>query len=94
MASGTPVAISSAAALVEIAGDAALVAPADDARAWVALLTTLATDEAQRAALRARGLARAAHFSWERAARETADVYTRVLAAPSRAHDERSSSAN
>ncbi|MGI8854264.1 MAG: glycosyltransferase family 4 protein [Thermomicrobiales bacterium] len=94
MASGTPVAISNAAALVEIAGDAALVAPANDPRAWTALLATLATDDAKRAAMRARGLTRAAHFSWERAAHETANVYTRVLAESRRTHHERNSSAS
>ncbi len=94
MASGTPVAISNAAALVEVAGGAALVAAAGDPRAWVAVMETLATDEARRAELRARGLARAAHFSWERAARETADVYTRVLAESRRVHRERSSRAS
>lgn len=82
MASGTPVAISSAAALVEVAGDAALVAPPQDPRAWTALLTALAADDNLRASLRARGIRQAARFSWERAARETADVYARVLAEP------------
>jgi glycosyltransferase involved in cell wall biosynthesis len=94
MASGTPVAISTAAALTEVGGDAALVAAADDPRAWVAVMETLATDNTRRAELRARGLARAAHFSWERAARQTAAVYTRVLAAPRRIYRERSSRAS
>lgn len=94
MASGTPVAISTAAALVEIAGGAALVAAANDPRAWAAAMETLATDRARRAELRAQGLARAAHFSWERAARETIGVYTRVLAAPRRVHHGRSSRAS
>ena len=82
MATGTPVAISTAAALVEIAGDAALTAAAGDVRAWAAIMAALATGDAQRADLRARGLARAGYFSWERAARETADVYARTLIAP------------
>jgi glycosyltransferase involved in cell wall biosynthesis len=94
MASGTPVAISTAAALVEVAGGAALVASAGAPRDWVAVMEILATDETRRAELRARGLARAAHFSWERAARETADVYTRVLAEPRQARQERSSRAS
>src|SRR5207302_514869 len=42
MACGTPVAVSTAAALVEVAGDAALTAPPGDARAWAALLAALA----------------------------------------------------
>jgi glycosyltransferase involved in cell wall biosynthesis len=94
MASGTPVAISDAAALVEVAGGAAIVAAADDPRAWVATMEALATDDARRAELRARGVVRAAQFSWERAARETADVYTRALAAPRRTQRERGSRAS
>lgn len=80
MACDTPVAVSTAAALVEIAGDAALVVPPDDPLAWRALMTALATDATLRATQRARGIRRAACFSWERAARETVAVYTRVLA--------------
>ena len=94
MASGTPVAISDAAALLEVAGEAALVAAADDPRTWVSAMETIATDETRRAELRVRGLARAAHFSWERAARETAEVYTRVLAEPRHGYRERSSRAS
>jgi glycosyltransferase involved in cell wall biosynthesis len=82
MASGTPVAVSTAAALVEIAGDAALTAPAGDVRAWAAIMTALAADGERRADLRVRGFSRAGLFSWERAARETAEVYTRTLSAP------------
>lgn len=81
MASGTPVAISTARALVEIAGAAALIAAPDDARAWVATMHRL--DEAPlRADLRERGYRQAARYSWARAARETADVYDRLLARP------------
>ena len=79
MACGCPVVVSNVTSLPEIAGDAALlVDPTDDAalaRAIVALLD----DAALRAGLRARGLARAAEFSWERAATETLAVYERLL---------------
>ena len=84
MACGTPVVVSDTPALREIAADAALVAPPDDAGAWAAALATLAARPAVRREYRARGLARAAHFSWAKAARETADLYARVLAAPHR----------
>jgi len=82
MASGTPVVVSTARALREIAGDAALIAAPDDERAWIAAMTTLDSAPSRRAELRAMGYRRAAQFSWARAARETADVYDRVLATP------------
>jgi len=81
MASGTPVAISSARALEEVAGGAALVAPPDEHDAWAMLLHTLAAFPNVRDDLRRRGLKRAAHFTWHRAAEMTADVYEQVLAA-------------
>ncbi len=79
MASGTPVAISTARALEEVAGGAALVAPPDDREAWTMLLRMLAETSGVRADLTRRGLARAAAFSWERAAIETADLYDHTL---------------
>lgn len=84
MACGTPVVVSDTPALREIAGDAALVALPDDPGAWAATLRLLAERPELRADYRARGIARAAHFSWERAATETADLYEQVLAAPRR----------
>ncbi len=84
MASGTPVVVSTAQALREIAGDAALVAAPDDERAWARAMTLLGSDPDRRAELRAKGYRQAAQFSWARAARETADVYERALATPHR----------
>ncbi len=82
MASGTLVVVSSARALIEVAGDAAMVAAPDDARAWIAAMMTLDQDPSRRAALQAMGYRQAARFSWARAARETAALYDRVLAMP------------
>lgn len=82
MASGTPVVVSTARALIEVAGDAALIAAPDDAQAWVAAMTTLDQEPSRRAALRAMGYQQAARFSWTRAARETAALYDRVFATP------------
>ncbi len=66
MACGTPVVAADATALPETAGGAALLAPPDDPRAWAeALDAALAAPDA----LRARGLERAARFSWDRTAR-------------------------
>lgn len=80
MASGTPVVISTARALVEIASDAALIAAPDDPRAWVAAMNRLDEAPLLRAELREKGYRHAARYSWARAARETVDVYDRLLA--------------
>lgn len=79
MAAGCPVITSNAATLVEVAGDAALVVdphrPADVAEAMGRLLA----DPELRADLRARGLARAALFTWERAAAATRAVQQALI---------------
>jgi glycosyltransferase involved in cell wall biosynthesis len=68
MACGTPVVATDVEALHEVSGGAAiLVQPGDDA-ALAAELATLAANPAARAEARARGLARAANFSWSTAA--------------------------
>ncbi|MBV9717950.1 MAG: glycosyltransferase family 4 protein [Candidatus Eremiobacteraeota bacterium] len=69
MACGTPVVASSASALPEIAGDAALFAPADDAQAWASALRRIIADALLRENLRSAGLRRARHFSWDESAR-------------------------
>jgi glycosyltransferase involved in cell wall biosynthesis len=79
MACGTPVIISNRGSLPEIAGEAALVVDPDDAAALSSALARVWRDPEVHAALRRKGLARAAEFSWERCARETLDVYKRVL---------------
>jgi glycosyltransferase involved in cell wall biosynthesis len=79
MACGTPVVTYRATALVEVAGDAALlVDPPWSAERLAAALRRLLADEALRQTLRARGRARAAGFDWGRTARLTAEVYARA----------------
>ena len=75
MACGVPVITSNASSLPEVVGDAGLLVDPTDTDALAAALTLLLDDPERRAALRAAGLARAALFSWERAARETLEVY-------------------
>jgi glycosyltransferase involved in cell wall biosynthesis len=74
MACGAPVLTSTSSALPEVAGDAALLVDPADTATIAAGLARLATDAALRADLRARGLARAAQFTWERCAEETLAV--------------------
>ena len=58
--------------------DSLVLAPREVA-AWVEALRRVLTDAALRADLRARGLAQAARFTWEAAARQTLAVYGAVL---------------
>jgi len=68
MASGIPVVAAAAGALPETCGDAAVLAE-PEGEAFAAALTRVVGDEAERARLRAAGLARAAGFSWDATAR-------------------------
>jgi glycosyltransferase involved in cell wall biosynthesis len=62
----------------EAVGDAALrVAPEDDEGFTVAMWRLL-SDDALRADIISKGLKRVQCFSWERAARETLEVYRKV----------------
>ncbi len=80
MARGVPVACSNASSLPEVAGDAALsFDPYDQAAIAEALEALLLQDERARAHARARGLARAEQFSWQRTARDTLASYARAL---------------
>ncbi|HJZ45794.1 MAG TPA: glycosyltransferase family 1 protein [Roseiflexaceae bacterium] len=74
MACGTPVLASATSSLPEVAGAAALLVDPEDTAAIADGLARLAGDAALRADLRARGMARAAQFTWERCAEETLAV--------------------
>lgn len=76
-ACGCPVIALSASCIPEIAGDAARLV-VDEGHLGQAMVE-VATDEAMHAGMRRRGLERAGEFTWERTARETAQVYARVL---------------
>jgi len=80
MACGTPVVCSNTSSLPEVAGEAALMVSPDDARGWDDAITRVMSDDALRAQMRERGLAHAARFTWEQAARRTADLYRSVAA--------------
>lgn len=79
LACGTPVISSNRPAMTEVLGDAVLFADPRDPRTWADSVEMLAGDGSLRDDLIARGLERAACFSWERAARETLDVYAAAL---------------
>ena len=75
MACGSPVVASSGGSLPEIAGDAAVLASPRDPEAIAAAIGRILAEPWHREDLRARGLRRAAEFTWERAASETQAVY-------------------
>jgi glycosyltransferase involved in cell wall biosynthesis len=75
MASGTPVITGHVPALTEVAGGAVEHVDALDAGALGDAMVALARDRERREHLISLGLARARTFSWERAARETLEVY-------------------
>jgi len=80
MACGTAVITSNAPALVEITGDAALHVDARDANALAGAMTRIANDEALRAGLGSRGIARSRDFTWRRCAENTRAAYEIALA--------------
>jgi glycosyltransferase involved in cell wall biosynthesis len=79
MAAGTPVLAAKASCLPEVLGDAALFVLPEDETGLVGAMRAVLDDADLRADLRARGLARAAAFSWERTATATLAVYREAL---------------
>ncbi len=79
MASGTPVVACRASSVPEVAGDAAFLVAPDASREMGGALISLLTQPEHAARLRARGLARAADFSWARTAAGTLAAYEQVL---------------
>jgi glycosyltransferase involved in cell wall biosynthesis len=77
MARGVPVACSDATSLPEVAGDAAILFDPHDPRAIADALRRIPSEAGR---LRTAGRERAAQFTWERCARQTADSYVRTLA--------------
>ena len=75
MACGMPVVVSNASSLPEVVGEAGLSLAPRDISAWVEALSGVLLNPALRADLRARGLQRAAQFTWQAAARQTLALY-------------------
>ncbi|CAN5910341.1 N/A [soil metagenome] len=77
MAAGVPVVAAAAdtSALRWVVGDGGLLVAAGDVDAWQAALASVIDDPAEADRLRAAGVRRAAHFSWDRAATALASGY-------------------
>ena len=81
MACGAPVVGSTASSVPEVVGDAGLLVDPLDVSGWSAALSRMRDDAALRADLRARGLQRAAQFSWTRAAEQWLSLVANIAAA-------------
>jgi len=79
MACGAPVVAMRAGSVPEVLGDAGVLVDEGDDRGFVEALVAMLTRPERAAALRERGLARAASFTWARTARETLGVYLACL---------------
>jgi glycosyltransferase involved in cell wall biosynthesis len=73
-----PIVCSDVTSLPELAGDAAVLVHPYDVEGLADAMWRVLSDRDLRADLVAKGLARARHFSWEKAARQTLQVYRRV----------------
>ena len=80
MACGTPVITSNTSSLPEVTGNAAFLVDPYSSDSISNAVKTLVLDEERKTLMRERGLKRAGEFNWEKAARETLQVYRQVLA--------------
>ncbi|MCX6997726.1 MAG: glycosyltransferase family 1 protein [Kiritimatiellaeota bacterium] len=79
MACGTPVVCSNTSALPEVAGDAALLVDPADTEGLARALARVLAEPALAADLRAKGLRRAAGFTWQRTGAATLKVYEQAV---------------
>lgn len=79
MQSGVPVVSSNAGSLAEVAGDAAILVEPQDVEGWMVGLERVLLDGEESARMVKAGLEQARRFSWELAARETWELYERVV---------------
>jgi glycosyltransferase involved in cell wall biosynthesis len=79
MACGTPVVLADSSSLPEVGGDAALYFPPGDPSALGAQVLRILGDTELAQGMVARGLERAAGFTWQRTAERTRDVYATAM---------------
>ena len=79
MACGTPVITTTAKSLPEVVGDAAFTVEPDAVREMAGAIIATVVQENLNTELRAKGLAQAKKFSWEKTAHETLLVYDKIL---------------
>lgn len=79
MACGTPVLTSNVSSMPEIAGGAAILTDPNDVDKIQRSLEDLLLDKQKQKELVIKGLKRSKDFSWEKAARETAEIYKQLI---------------
>jgi glycosyltransferase involved in cell wall biosynthesis len=79
MASGTPVIASRESSIPEVVGNAGMLLDPYDEEAWEAAILRVMSESALREEMRKKGIERAKIFSWEKAARETLEVFRKFL---------------
>jgi glycosyltransferase involved in cell wall biosynthesis len=84
MAVGTAVVCSDAPALVEVAGDAALIVARGDASSLADAIEAVVADETARAPMIAAGLVRSAGFTWDAVAERAWRLYRELGATAGR----------
>lgn len=68
----------------EVAGNAAILLPAEDSKAWAQAMVQLATNPNERERLIKAGREQACRFDWKQSAKSLLQLYTEALAAPKR----------
>ena len=79
MTVGVPVVVTDRGALPEVVGDAAPIVPAESADALAAAIERMLDDRAFAAQCAARGLVRAAAYSWDRTAQRVYETYQQAI---------------
>lgn len=79
MASGCPVVSSNIEAIPEIVSDACILVDPRNTDMIVDAARSVLTDSSLRDELKGRGLKRAAQFTWEKTAEQTAEIYSKIL---------------
>jgi len=80
MACGTPIVASNTSSIPEVVGEAGILVPPTQPDQLAEAIIRAAQDESIRERLRRLGLERVKEFTWERAARQTLEVYRRLAA--------------
>jgi alpha-1,3-rhamnosyl/mannosyltransferase len=81
MAMGCPIAASNATSIPEVVGDAGLLFNPEDVEEMSVKILQILDDSSLRNRLIEKGRSRAADFTWEKAARQTLDVYRKAVGA-------------
>jgi glycosyltransferase involved in cell wall biosynthesis len=78
MACGTPTIVANVSSLPEVVADAGMLVDPEHMEGWTVAMWRLLTDDTLHEELSEKGLKRAKVFSWEKAARDTLDLYKRL----------------